>query len=303
VSETRVSGADLLTAVLDHLDEAVYLVDTDRRITLWNKAAEAITGWASAEVVGRRCADGILRHCNEEGSILCGAGCPLLAAMDDGESRNAQVFMLRRDGARIPVHVRVAAMKNSTGSIDGCIEVFSSDASRDAVIDEIRELRDQAMMDALTGLPNRRFLLSRLTRILDSASRNSEPVAVLFIDLDHFKGINDGFGHEIGDEALRVIGATLRGNLRAGDLVARWGGEEFLILAPGLSGEALFTFAERIRALVERCEIGRPKHVSVTASIGCTTARLGETWSGLVARADALMYESKKKGRNRVTQG
>lgn len=297
------SRAAFLATVLDQLEEGVYFVDTQRRITLWNRGAETITGWPAELVLGRRCADGILSHCNEAGDILCGSGCPLLAAMSDGQSRSAEVFMLRRDGARIPVYVRVAPIRDEQAEITGCVEVFSNNADRLAVLDEIKHLRDEAMLDPLTGLPNRRFLLSRLPRIFSEAAAHAFPVAVVFIDLDHFKQINDVYGHDGGDEVLKVAAATLRSGLRALDVIGRWGGEEFLVVTTGLVAEQLRGFAERLRALLERCVVGRPAaDILISASIGCTLARPDEPWTEAITRADRLMYESKRNGRNRVTQ-
>lgn len=296
--------AEFLSSVLDHLDEGVYFVDPQRTITLWNRAAETITGWSAESVLGRRCADGILSHCDENGTRLCESGCPLAASMGDGKSRTAQVFMLRHDGARIPVHVRAMAMRDARGVINGCVEVFSDDSGRLAVLEEIQHLRDDAMKDPLTGLPNRRFLLSRLPRIFGESNAQSGPVAVIFVDLDHFKQINDTYGHELGDEVLRVAAATLRSNLRSLDVIARWGGEEFVVVAPDLDADKLGAFAERLRALLAQCEIGRPAFdIRVTASIGCTIAGRDEPWTEVTARADRLMYDSKGSGRNRVTQG
>jgi len=295
---------ELLYVVLDQVEEGVYFVDPERRITLWNRAAERITGWPAEAVVGRRCADGILRHCTENGTILCQTDCPLLAVMGDGASRSARAFMLRRDGARIPVNLRAAAMRDAAGVVNGCIEVFSDDAPRLASLEEIQQLRNEAMKDPLTGLPNRRFLLDRLPRVFDEARQQAVPVGVIFIDLDHFKQINDHYGHEMGDEVLRVAAATLRSNLREFDVVARWGGEEFVVIAPDLDANKLRLFAERLRALLERCEIGRPAFdIRVTASMGITLAGATESWTEVAGRADQLMYESKKDGRNRVTFG
>ena len=295
---------DFLASVLDHLEEGVYFVDPQRRITLWNRAAETISGWSAQDVLGRRCADGILRHCDQAGNVLCTSGCPLLGAMEDGESRTADVFMLRHDGVRVPVHVRVAPMRDSDGTITGCVEVFSNDIKRLAVLDEIRHLRDVALKDTLTELPNRAFLLARVSRIFDEAHAIGRAVAVLFVDLDHFKRINDTYGHERGDEVLRIAAKTLQSNLRSRDLIARWGGEEFVIVAPDLPAENVHLFADRLRALLSRCEIGRPAvNIQVSASIGATIAQEGEPWSDVAARADRLMYESKRLGRDRVTQG
>lgn len=296
--------AGFLASVLDHLEEGVYFVDRERRITLWNRGAEEITGWPSDAVLGRRCSEGVLRHCDSSGAILCGSGCPLLAAMDAAEPRSAEAFMLRRDGARIPVRIRVKPMFGSAGEVTGCVEVFSNDSDRLSVLEEMEELRDQALLDPLTDLPNRRFLDSRLPGMFERSRPGGAPFGLLFIDLDHFKAVNDTFGHAMGDEVLRVSAATIRSNLRSVDLIARWGGEEFVVVVPHPDAAQFQKLSERLRVLIEQCEIGRPQHdIRVTASIGGTLAHPRERWEEVAARADELMYTSKRNGRNRVTHG
>jgi diguanylate cyclase (GGDEF)-like protein len=123
------------------------------------------------------------------------------------------------------------------------------------------------------------------------------------IDIDHFKDVNDTYGHASGDRVLRMVGWTLANAVRRNDAAARWGGEEFLVVCPRIGEAALAEVAERVRALVERSwlRIEDGRHISVTVSIGAAMARSGDDLTSLAARADEQLYKSKAAGRNRVT--
>jgi PAS domain S-box-containing protein/putative nucleotidyltransferase with HDIG domain len=115
-------------ALLEAMSEAVYAVDCDRRVTYWNAAAEQLTGYRASDVVGSRCRDNILNHCDDQGTELCAAGCPLLATMEDGRAREARVFLHHRDGHLVPVVVRAAALRSGDGAVIGAVEVFRDDS-------------------------------------------------------------------------------------------------------------------------------------------------------------------------------
>ena len=111
-------------ALLEAMSEAVYAVDTDRRVTYWNPAAERLTGYRASDVVGRRCWDNILSHVDDKGAVLCTTGCPLPATIEGGRAREAHVFLRHRDGHRVPVAVRAAALCSADGAVIGAVEVF-----------------------------------------------------------------------------------------------------------------------------------------------------------------------------------
>ena len=167
-------------------------------------------------------------------------------------------------------------------------------------------LQAQATRDSLTGLRNHRALQERLREEIAAHERGGEPLSLLLLDVDNFKGFNDGFGHPAGDEVLRRVAVFMEEQARANDLVARYGGEEFVILLPRTDREASLVVAERVRAAIE----GAPwRERAVTASLGVSTALAGGDASAepaaraevLLARADEALYRSKAGGRNRVT--
>lgn len=169
-----------------------------------------------------------------------------------------------------------------------------------------RLLEHAASTDALTGLRNRGYLLERLAQELDQLQRHDHSVGIALVDIDHFKSVNDTFGHAAGDAALRHVAATLRGAVRTYDLVGRLGGEEFLIVAPDIEPDALAALAERMRTTVAAVAPSEMGGASLTISVGTAHVRTGdptESTDGLIARADAAMYAAKAAGRNRVIAG
>jgi two-component system cell cycle response regulator len=161
-------------------------------------------------------------------------------------------------------------------------------------------LSRKAMIDGLTGLWNRAYFETRLSAELSLARRTRQPLACVILDLDHFKQINDRYGHPFGDEVLRSVGQALGETCRSEDVVCRYGGEEFVILAPNTPATAATELAERMRIAVESLNWNcREKQVKVTASFGVADLRNAPPPS-ILELADAALYEAKKGGRNRV---
>jgi len=158
-----------------------------------------------------------------------------------------------------------------------------------------------ALTDPLTGLYNQRYLRRHLSGLMETGQ--SRQLAILMIDVDHFKSVNDRFGHATGDRALRLIADSLRLNTRVFDSVARYGGEEFVVVMPGTGPEEAGTAAERLRRAVEDIELNATANIRVplTVSVGVACMSTGITApDGLIGAADAALYEAKRKGRNRV---
>lgn len=170
-----------------------------------------------------------------------------------------------------------------------------------AALEKVHRL---ATRDELTGLPNRRQILELLAHEERKALRQGAPLCICMIDIDHFKRVNDTLGHQAGDEALQRFSTILSLGLRAGDVLARWGGEEFMLLLPGTSIEDAAEVLERLR---KRCDdpaqwLASP-HLRVTFSAGLSVHISGEPAQLAIARADAALYQAKKLGRNRVVVG
>ena len=164
------------------------------------------------------------------------------------------------------------------------------------------QFRAQSRTDPLTGCLNRRGIIERLVAELSFAGRDRRPLGVAVLDLDHFKSVNDTYGHAVGDAVLQELVRRVTSATRASDAIGRIGGEEFLVLWAGLSAEVSRVAAERVRAVVEDTPflVGTSK-IHMTASLGLTTTWGSETQEALLARADRALYAAKAAGRNRVT--
>ena len=164
------------------------------------------------------------------------------------------------------------------------------------------ELREQSTHDALTGLYNRHFLEEFFERELLLAERAGHPVSVIMGDLDHFKAVNDRHGHLAGDEVLRVFGNLMKHNARASDIICRYGGEEFLLVLPGMTEEGAVERAEKLRRAMAATPVSHgASQITVTASFGVATFPFhGRTTDELIAAADSALYSAKADGRNRV---
>ena len=238
---------EFFRTLIENLYDGVYFVDPERRITYWNKGAERISGYASNEVSGSHCFDEILMHVDDAGTRLCEHGCPLSATLADGEPREADVYLHHKEGHRVPVRVRVAPIRDFAGRISGAVEVFSENSATVATLLQIRELQAMAYVDQITGLANRVFTEITLRARLEETHRYGWPLGVLFADIDGFKAVNDRYGHAIGDRVLAMVARNFAGNLRAFDLVGRWGGDEFLVLAVNVDEPKLRAFAPKPR--------------------------------------------------------
>jgi diguanylate cyclase (GGDEF)-like protein len=184
------------------------------------------------------------------------------------------------------------------GSFYLLLQVFMAVYARQARIERERaQFRQDALHDALTGLSNRRAFDEALARETAQAHRSGQPLSLVAFDLDHFKQVNDTHGHDLGDQVLVELAGLVRGLSRAGDLPARWGGEEFTWLLPGVDQATAPQLAERLRAAVAAHPFpGGP----LTISLGTATLRSGEEGSSLFTRADTALYAAKRAGRNRV---
>jgi two-component system cell cycle response regulator len=215
------------------------------------------------------------------------------------------VFLVRRtrDQDRFEPH----DLEFAQAVINAAVAVIQRAQMVESTMADNARLEQLAQTDPLTQLLNRRALTERITAEMERALRYDSTLALLMIDLDHFKRVNDTYGHLVGDDVLRDVGQLLLATIRGSDIVARYGGEEFLVLLPETEEVGAVSFAERIRAAIDEYEFARGgEHppLKLTASIGVAVfpaARI-ENVEDLFSRADAALYRAKADGRNRVRQ-
>ena len=286
--------------LLDHIEDGVYFVDKYRRIMLWNKGAEKISGYTSEEIVGRFCQDNILNHIDREGRPLCIVGCPLFDTLGDGEIRKAEVFLRHKKGHRVPVMAKIVPVYEDD-EIVGAVEIFSPLSLKSYEDDLIDSLSEVAMQDQLTRLYNRNYIISYLDYKIQQFERFQELFCVIFLDIDDFADFNNKYGHSVGDDVLRTVANSFKMNSRDSDVLARWGGDEFIGVFDIENPKDVRNIANKMRALVKGSEVlVDGEHVSASASFGITLPKVGDSVASIIDRADRLMYVSKQTGKNKI---
>jgi len=296
---------DYYKNLLDKLFDGIVCVDRKKKITFWNRSAEQISGYPFSEAAGKSVCEELFTHCPDQDTRGCGQQCPMELTLDDGNTREGELYLRHREGHSIPITCRVEPIHDARGEINGAVQIFHDNSSRVAARSVIEKLRKLAMIDPLTGLANRRYLDRMIDSKTDEMKRYDLNYGLIFIDIDYFKQVNDRYGHDVGDKVLWSVAQNLSTVVRSSDIVGRWGGEEFVALVLNLEDEELQVVAEKMRKTVEALEISDENggSVKVTISLGATlaTKEKGLDKDGILKKADELLYRSKNGGRNRVT--
>ena len=281
----------LAATVFEASRQAVVITDPQARILRVNPAFEAITGYSAAEVVGR---NPKLLSSGQQGAAFYREMWETLAR--EGFWKG-ELFNRRRNGEDYIEQLSISAVRDAGGALKHYVGIFSDVTARRHAEEQIYYL---AHHDALTGLPNRVLFQDRLAMALEASRRHRKHLAVLYIDLDRFKTINDTLGHGVGDELLRQAARRLKASLRASDTVCRQGGDEFIVLLPevALPEDAMVVAEHIVEALRQPFPIG-PHSLTVSGSVGIAVhPEDGAEGEELLKHADVAMYAAKRQGRN-----
>jgi diguanylate cyclase (GGDEF)-like protein/PAS domain S-box-containing protein len=283
---------------LDSMGEAVLRMDIRAKVTYLNRVAETMTGWRREEALGRPIGE-VLRIVD----AVSGAAVESSVESLLREEKNTKAagcsnsVLVRRDGSKRSIENTVALTHDRDGVVNGAVIAFhDGSAARSRTL----ELTHLAQHDALTRLPNRTLLDDRLAQALALAERQGKQLAVMFIDLDYFKKINDSLGHEMGDKLLQSVAGRLLASVRRTDTVSRLGGDEFAILLSQVehAEDTAFSARKILRSLTAPHIIDN-KSLDISASIGGSVYPSdGEDAETLLNKADTAMYEAKQRGRN-----
>jgi diguanylate cyclase (GGDEF)-like protein/PAS domain S-box-containing protein len=277
--------------VFNHSGEAIMITDADNRIIQVNPAFTEITGYAPEEVIGKPPGD--FKSNRQDGDFYR----RMWSSIEASGRWHGELWNRRKDGEAYPAWMSISVIRDSDGEVINYIALFTDLTSHKQSEERIREL---AHIDSLTGLPNRALLEERMAYVLSILARRGQgSLAVLFMDLDRFKTINDSLGHRIGDFLLKAVGERLLGCVREEDTVARLGGDEFVLLLPDATAEGAAELAERVIAALARPYRIEDRTLSVTPSLGIAMyPDNGVDYDSLTRCADTAMYRAKRAGGN-----
>jgi diguanylate cyclase (GGDEF)-like protein/PAS domain S-box-containing protein len=261
-----------------------------------NVAAECLTGWTQDEASGHHFSEVMILR-NDNATSAGDNPIDLVLRWNKPMGLKAGTVLVRRDGSEVSIEDSAAPIRNSDGELCGAVMVFHDISASKAMTEKMAYM---AQHDFLTDLPNRVLLNDRISQAIVLAARRDTSLSVLFLDLDHFKPINDSLGHAVGDQLLQSVAQRLRDCVRSSDTVSRVGGDEFVLL---LLGDSKTESPEIIARKVLKT-LSAPYHITghelvLTASIGISSyPEDGTDAESLIRRADAAMYQAKGKGRN-----
>ena len=283
----------LTAQVFDQSSEAIVIANAARSIVRINRAFTRITGYTEAEAVGQP-----LQLLTVAGGSDTGHGADTAYARLGQEGNwEGETLGRRKDGSTYPQWLSVSSVRNGNGVLTHSITLFRDITQQREAQDRIEHL---AHFDALTALPNRALLAERAQRCIAQEQARGGQLSVLFVDLDHFKNVNDSLGHRVGDVLLVAVARRLQALLRPQDTVARLGGDEFLLVLPDTSTDRAAELAGRLLTAVAQPFQIEPYELTTTLSVGIATYPAdGDSFDTLYQRADAAMYRAKQNGRNR----
>lgn len=285
--------------VLNHLNEGVYFVDSDRRITFWNKGAENISGYSEGEVLGKPCYWNLLMHSDEDGANLCDNECPVIKTLTDGNIRDEKMYVKHKSGYRFPVSVHILPIRTMSGTVVGAVEIFSDITPTDEQSKKMKALATLAYFDLVTGLANRRYAESRLKLMLVDYEKNLSPFGLLLVNLDGFKALNDRYGQDLGDQVLRSVAKGIATAVGPLDIAARWDGARFMIVSPNTKKALMLLLADKLKSVAiksatarEFTEIGE---AVLKVGVAGTVVQPGDTILSLKNRIMVYMQECERK--------
>ena len=288
--------------LLDSMHDGVVFVDNGLKIMRWNRAAERLTGISAAGVLHKHWLPSLLDMRDEHGTAIPNEECPLAFAVVTGVQTLRRLAIAGRNGVALSVDAHMVPVVSRDGTGHGAA-LLLRDASRQITLEErVETLHEQATRDSLTQVANRAEFDRTLAQFVLTHLEAGLPCALIICDIDHFKKVNDKFGHQAGDEALIAFAALLKANCRPGDFVARYGGEEFAMLCADCDNATATGRAEEIRRTLAAAAQPALHGKSITASFGVTEVQGGDSAETMLRRADRALYQAKDNGRNLVVQ-
>lgn len=281
----------LAFTVFERANQGIIIANSKKKIVTVNNAFTAITGFTKNDVWAKGFS--IFLNQKRTSKIILDN---LRAVVDSGQDWQGEIYARKKNGEMFPALLQIIAVANSQGQVENYIGFLSDITIRKQTDERLQHL---AMHDTLTGLPNRILFIDRLQNAIWRAEQTGNKVAVLFLDLDGFKSINDTLGHHVGDEFLRVIAKRLQAAIKSTDSAARMGGDEFAVLLQNIhSHEEAVRATQRLLRSISQPIWLQNHELYTTASVGISIYPEHSTEESLLASADQAMYLAKSKGKN-----
>ena len=302
-TSTTVAAADLFNEKLfDNMHDGVVFVDTGLQITRWNRAAERLTGITQSSVDGKQWSPELVDMWDEKEENVTMEDCPVALAIRSGVQSLRRMTIQGRNDRRVAVDAHAMPVVGCDGTTFGATLVLHDASSETTLEQHVQKLYVKATRDPLTQVANRAEFDRLHNEFIREHLKRSIPCSLIICDIDHFKQVNDTFGHQAGDEVLVSFSAFLQRSCRLGDLVARYGGEEFVMLCADCDNATATNKAEQMRSELAGIPHQALNGKCITASFGVTEVQTGDTPKTMLRRADRGVYQAKELGRNTVVQ-
>src|SRR4029079_16626413 len=303
-SETQVDPTPSLfeKKLIDNMHDGVVFVDSQSTIVLWNTGVERLTGVSSAAACGRTLLPNLMDMCNNREQRITNEEGPVAHAIATGVQWLGRVSIMGRQGHHVAVDLHAIPVRSVDGAIHGATVLLHDVSSETSLEEKCQALHAQVAKDPMTQVANRAEFDRMLNNFVSAHQESNLPCSLIMSDLDHFKSINDTYGHQAGDMAIITFASLLKSMCRSGDLVARYGGEDFAILCADCTNAAAARKAEAIRQALADIKHSTLGNQSFTASFGVTELQTGDTPETMLRRADRALLQAKDQGRNQVVQ-
>ena len=288
--------------LLDNMRDGVVFVDSNLQIQLWNRGAERLTGLPSTSVYQRSWMPSLIKLSDEKGRTIADEDCPVRFVLNSGVQSIRRLLLTNEKGRHVSVDVHVVPVIGHDGTTYGA-NMLLHDASPEASLQErCQNLHEKAIRDPMTQVANRAEFDRAHKQFVETHLKQGRPCCLVICDIDHFKRVNDTYGHQAGDEAIKTFAQLLKQMCQPGDLVARYGGEEFVVLCAECDNATAARRTEQIRRTL--CELPLPMlgGNKISASFGVTETQPGDTDATMLRRADRALLMAKDSGRNCVVQ-
>lgn len=305
-AEQAASGQpDLFTSrLIENMHDAVVFLDSQRIITHWNSGAEKLTGVGATAALGKELIPSLLDMARATGELIDDGACPVKKALNDGLQALERISVMGRNGQSVTVdmHIIPVSATGRPGHFIGAAVLMHDVSSEESLEERCQALHAEMTKDPMTQVANRAEFDRMLAAFVEAHLDTDLRCSLIMADIDHFKSINDTYGHQAGDEAIMTFASLMKSMCRTGDLVARYGGEEFAILCADCNNATAAKRADTIRKKLSETPHSSLGGKHITASFGVTELQPGDTPETLLRRSDRALLLAKDQGRNQVVQ-